>query len=944
MHRRCPGVLVFALLVLWCTVFPCRQCTAITGSWKEQDSGVEAELFGLCFVGRYEGWVVGAEGMVLHTTDGGETWVRQESGTTEDLYSVAFGTKEEGWAVGHYVVLHTTNGGRTWTTLPSWDERYMGEFYDIALVDPLNGWVGVDKGCILPLRNGAISVEGRRLLRWIDMTDVDFLNADVGWCAGGRRSATGGGVYRTTNGGTNWAYKSFDVPMRAIHFIDEEEGWAVGDDGALFRSLDGGASWEGQESGTDIVDLRDVFFVDDREGWAVGKGGLILKTFTAGGLWYRRIWNHPILAPETPDPGYRNFYPDLNRVLFVNPLEGWIVGERGIILHFAGQYETIPAFLEMTDVEPTLRVRRGSFALGKGGYRWGTSGTRSNLAIRNDALVPSRVRSQADLIRQVWSAGEGAIWSTAPAAFETSVTYLIDEERVIDETVIPTLYESWEISGSVTVYVDLGVRYPVYLIMLKLARIPDPRFLLPQHLEIGLNDGDPRDLDQRGRPLLHPIWSQDIDGYTPLRIEIPPQSARYIGIKVSDTEKLRLQDLEVFGDGYFAHSSFLSKPIDFGARSAWGRLRWEGERPPGTEVILRTRIGEDDDPNVYWRRIGESETYTNRTESGRPLTRHDYQALSRSKRGEITFDSAHWTPWSARYPFGDGEAPVQSRDARRYLQIQVEFDNDVDAAGTLSHLSVEASNPPSADLALGEMLPSHAAPARITAFTYAIRSRFKKGDLGFDSVEIHTPVRPVAIRRVMIDSTEVGFRSEIRDDPVGFVVHFRELGFPRDNTLVLISFDCAVFRYGSGFPGYILNSRYEEAFPQQVVAGDAVKGIGDDVLTVQTKLETPLILQPDADPSPFTPNGDGVNDETTLSYTIVKLFALAPVRVEVYNLAGRLVCPVYEGVERDGVHLHRWDGRDGDGRLVPPGIYLYRIELDAEVGRQSVAGIVHVAY
>ena len=944
MNTRCSGVLVFALLALWCTVFPCRQCTAITGYWREQSSGVETELFGLCFVGGHEGWVVGVEGVILHTTDGGETWVRQESGTMEDLYSVAFGTREEGWAVGHYVILHTTNGGKTWTTLPSWDERYMGEFYDIALVDPLNGWVGVDKGCILPLRNGAISVEDRRLLRLIDIADVDFLNAGVGWCAGARRKAHGGGAYRTTNGGTNWAYKSFDVSIRAIHFIDEEEGWAVGGDGAIFRSLDGGASWERQESGTDVVDLRDVFFVDDREGWVVGKGGLILKTATAGGIWYRLVWNHPIPTPEIPNPGYKNFYPDLNRVLFVNPLEGWIVGERGIILHFVGQYETIPAFLEMTDVEPTLRVRRGSFVLGKGGYPWKTSGTRSNLGIKGDVLVPARVRPQANLIRQVWSAGEGAIWSTAPAAFETSVRYLIDDEQVVDGEVMPTPYQAWEISGSVTVYVDLGVRYPVYLMMLKFAPTVDPRFLLPQHLEIGLNDGNPRDLDPMGRPLLHPIWSEDIDGYTPLRIEIPPQSARYVGITVSETRKLRLRDLQVFGDGYFAHSSFLSKPIDFGGRSVWGKLRWEGEEPPDTEVILRTRIGEDDDPNVYWCRIGESETYTNRTDSGAPLTRYDYQALSKSKRGEITFDSAHWTRWSARYPFEDGGALIRSRDARRYLQIQAEFDNAVDAAGTLSHLSVEVSTPASAYLILGEVLPSHAVPARATTFTYAIRSRFRKGDLGFDSVEIRTPVRPSAIRSVVIDSAEVAFTSEIQDDPVGFVVRFRQLGFPRDNPVVEISFDCVVFRYGSGFPGYIFNSRYKEAFPQQVVAGDALKGIGDDVLTVQTKLETPLLLRPSADPAPFTPNGDGVNDETTFSYTIVKLFALTPVRVEVYDLAGRLVCPVYEGMERDGVHLHRWDGRDGDGRLVPPGMYLYRIELDADVGRQSVAGIVYVAY
>ena len=49
---------------------------------------------------------------ILRTTDGGTTWITQLSGTTEGLRSVSFTDANNGWAVGdNGNILHTTNGG-----------------------------------------------------------------------------------------------------------------------------------------------------------------------------------------------------------------------------------------------------------------------------------------------------------------------------------------------------------------------------------------------------------------------------------------------------------------------------------------------------------------------------------------------------------------------------------------------------------------------------------------------------------------------------------------------------------------------------------------------------------------------------------------------------------------------------------------------------------------
>jgi len=69
-------------------------------------------------INNQEGWVVGDEGIIYHTSDGGAFWAPQTNPDTQDrsLYGVFFLDSNTGWAVGfHGIILHTTDGGTTWT-------------------------------------------------------------------------------------------------------------------------------------------------------------------------------------------------------------------------------------------------------------------------------------------------------------------------------------------------------------------------------------------------------------------------------------------------------------------------------------------------------------------------------------------------------------------------------------------------------------------------------------------------------------------------------------------------------------------------------------------------------------------------------------------------------------------------------------------------------------
>ena len=98
-------------------------------------------------------------------------------------------------------------------------------------------------------------------------------------------------------------------------------------------------------------------------------------------------------------------------------------------------------------------------------------------------------------------------------------------------------------------------------------------------------------------------------------------------------------------------------------------------------------------------------------------------------------------------------------------------------------------------------------------------------------------------------------------------------------------------------------------------------------------------------PNPFTPNGDGINDAAKISLEIFKLTSSRTLEVRIYTLDGRLVWSSAEMVLSGRASLP-WDGRDDHGEVVPPGLYLCQVELDAD-DRSSTATrtrIIAVAY
>jgi len=103
----------------------------------------------------------------------------------------------------------------------------------------------------------------------------------------------------------------------------------------------------------------------------------------------------------------------------------------------------------------------------------------------------------------------------------------------------------------------------------------------------------------------------------------------------------------------------------------------------------------------------------------------------------------------------------------------------------------------------------------------------------------------------------------------------------------------------------------------------AVEGIYLESVECGSVVSVPEIAQV----APFTlyPNNPNpFNPATEIRY---ELFTPVPVRLQIYDTAGRLVRTLVDApLQRPGPHSLRWDGRDGYGATVASGVYFYRLE------------------
>jgi hypothetical protein len=315
---------------------------------------------------------------------------------------------------------------------------------------------------------------------------------------------------------------------------------------------------------------------------------------------------------------------------------------------------------------------------------------------------------------------------------------------------------------------------------------------------------------------------------------------------------------------------------------------------------------------------------------GKPLTLKSYGKLESGEKAGITHDTENWEGWSTPYDFAAGQGELRGAKPRRYLQFKADFASTQAAGGRLAYVEFAVSKPPVASAVLAEIVPAVVPTGQVTHFTYKLRPRLNADDLGFDSMAIDTPARPVGVDSVRVGGQAVDF-VVTRLDEHGLAVQLPRVGAQQTEELVEVVFRAEVFRFGTIFTGWVWDSTRPHEVHQRVTEGDADELVDSNTLSVGlTALGQETIQALRRWPAAFTPNGDGVNDVVRLEYDLLNLEGSVPVVIGVYDLAGRQVAEAGRGVAASGRYTASWDGRDSRGAVLPPGVYLLRLEVQAD--------------
>jgi len=246
---------------------------------------VDLTLTSLSFIDARCGWAAGHGGVVLHTSDGGETWTLQRSELDKDrpLFALRFFDERHGVAVGLWsLVLVTDDGGASWqpVEMPVPDGAKKADLNLLGLFTDTKGrlFAAAERGMVLRSDD-----RGRR---WTYLTSgykgsfwTGLATADGALLAAGLR----GSLYRSTDDGRSWTRVETQSKASITALAQAgSEIVGIGLDGLVLRSSDGGASVK-TELRTDRVSLTALAIGADGRPVLFSRQGVVANTPPAGG-------------------------------------------------------------------------------------------------------------------------------------------------------------------------------------------------------------------------------------------------------------------------------------------------------------------------------------------------------------------------------------------------------------------------------------------------------------------------------------------------------------------------------------------------------------------------------------------------------------------------------------------------------------------------------------
>ena len=375
-----------------------------------------------------------------------------------------------------------------------------------------------------------------------------------------------------------------------------------------------------------------------------------------------------------------------------------------------------------------------------------------------------------------------------------------------------------------------------------------------------------------------------------------PVLGRFVSLRLTREDPpnwVSVGEVEVFGEGFRAEGTFESEVFDAGQPVNVGKVWFAGETPPGTRLRVQFRTSADGAAWPEWHRVAAWDL------------------------AEVGEGVALTEPEPAR--FVQYRAVMETRDplsAPRLAQVAVTFGEQLFARAVA-----------------GAIAPARPVLGAETAFTYTFDVEIGPEDLGFDRLHIGLPgvVQQVRFDGVVIseDAYEAAWDDAGLQLVLGSEHHVGGSGrLDVEFASVLLRPTLAVraaVALGDGADWQYVRPEAEEA---STLVGEGVVGRALPRLGVSVQ------------PNPF----NAASDPAQIQIDLAKVQHPQALTVALYDLAGHKRRVLWDGQPAAaGRKRLEWDGRDDSGRLVAPGHYLLRVEIDADLG-DVWTGLVGVVY
>jgi polar amino acid transport system permease protein len=259
----------------------------IDTGWDQAPISTDNDLNDVLALNSTSAFAIGENGKIYHTVNSGVNWSEQDSGVIQDLNAIEFN--------GQAIV-----AGDSGT----------------VLINDGDSWIGN-------------SIEGAGNLYDLSVPHFASLADSVIFVSG-----TGGEVWKWSNSTwddlSNFTGTTNDI--YAIDFVNEDEGFAVGADGLIIATIDGGLSWEIRDSPEEFSDLSfyDVIIFGYKgspvSALIVGENGTVIQSSGTGPTAIGYIWKVP---SENSHP--TNTTSTLKSISGSSRFKFWIVGDDNFV-------------------------------------------------------------------------------------------------------------------------------------------------------------------------------------------------------------------------------------------------------------------------------------------------------------------------------------------------------------------------------------------------------------------------------------------------------------------------------------------------------------------------------------------------------------------------------------------------------------------------------------